>query len=209
MRARSPLAIAFAVLALVVLAGPAHAADDPHGGGGGSLLVPNFYVAGATIAVFVLLLIVLSKTAWKPILAGLRAREQGIRDQIEGAEKANAAAKALLADYEARLAHVNDEARAILEEGRKDANLLKAKIETDAKAEAQRERERAVRDIELARQQALKDIYDQVATLSTDIAGKILQQRLDPASHRRLVDDAVASYERSRKAPGSGGGSRA
>ncbi len=149
-----------------------------------------------------LLLVILTKTAWKPILTGLQAREKGIRDQIEGAEKANAEAKALLADYQTKVAKANEEARAIVEEGRRDAEALKAKLEGDARAEAQKERDRAVRDIELARQQALKDIYDEVATLSTDVASRILQQRLDPQSHRKLVDDAVASYERSRKAPG-------
>lgn len=190
------------LLAAVVLAAPAFAAEEGHGGGGGGLLSVDWFVAVATIVVFGLLLVVLSKTAWKPILSGLKAREDGIRAQIEGAEKANAEAKALLVDYQGRLTKATEEARAIVDEGRRDAEALKARIEGDAKAEAARERDRALRDIELARAQALKDIYDEVATLSTDVAGRILGERLDAKSHRRLVDDAVSAYERTRKAPG-------
>jgi F-type H+-transporting ATPase subunit b len=203
---RSLVLASVALLVLAVLCAPVGLAGDEHEAAAGhekpGLLDVNVVVSAATVAVFVLLLLVLTKTAWKPILAGLQAREKTIRDQLEGAEKAHAEAKALLADHQARIAQANSEARAIVEEGRRDADALKAKIEGDAKAEAQRERDRALRDIELARQQALKDIYDQVASISTDIAGRIVQQKLDPAGHRRLVDDAVASYERSRKAPG-------
>jgi F-type H+-transporting ATPase subunit b len=201
---RTSLLCSAVLLVLAICCAPVGLAADPQGEAHAKpgLLDVNVVVSAATVAVFVLLLVVLTKTAWKPILNGLQAREKGIRDQLEGAEKANADARALLADYQNRVAKANDEARAIVEEGRRDAEALKAKLEGDARAEAQKERDRALRDIELARQQALKDIYDEVATLSTDVAGRILQQRLDPQSHRKLVDDAVASYERSRKAPG-------
>lgn len=202
---RSSLLCSLVLLVLALCCAPVGLAADEHGDAGHAkpgLLDVNVVVSAATVAVFVLLLVVLTKTAWKPILNGLQAREKGIRDQLEGAEKANAEAKALLADYQVKVARANDEARAIVEEGRRDAEALKARLEGDARAEAQKERDRAVRDIELARQQALKEIYDEVATLSTDVASRILQQRLDPQSHRKLVDDAVASYERSRKAPG-------
>ena len=180
----------------------AHAAGG-HAEGGGNLLNVDLTVALATIVVFVLLVVILWKTAWKPILTGLQAREKGIRDAIEGAEKANADAKALLAEYQAKVAAATDEARKIVEEGRRDAEALKAKIQGEAVAEAGRERDRALRDIEIARQGALKDIYDQVAVVATDVAGRILQQRLDPAGHRRLVDDAVTAYEGSRRSPGA------
>jgi len=188
----------------LVCAAPSFAADPAHADTKAKpeLLKADWFVAGATVAAFVLLLVVLTKTAWKPILDGLQAREKGIRDQIEGAEKANADAKALLADYQAKVTKANDDARAIVEEGRRDAEALKAKLEGDARTEAQKERDRAVRDIDLARQQALKEIYDEVATLSTDVASRILQQHPEAGAHRKLVDDAVASYERSRKAPG-------
>ena len=211
------VAIALTLVASILLASPLLAGDHPdepgapaaaasgeaHGSGGNDILNLELPVAIATIVVFVLLLLILTKTAWKPILSGLQAREKGIRDAIEGAEKANADAKSMLSEYQSKLATATDEARKIVEEGRKDAEALKSKIHADAQAEAGRERDRALRDIEIARQGALKDIYDQVAVVATDVAGKILQQRLDPAGHRRLVDESVTAYESSRKSPGS------
>jgi len=202
-----PVLSVLLVLSLA-LAAPAFAEEAPkgggdHGGGGASFLIPDVAVAIATILVFVLLLVVLKKAAWGPILSGLQAREQGIRDAIEGAEKANADAKAMLAEYTQKVGKAADEARSIVEEGRRDAELLKARIVAEGTAEAGRERERALRDIEIARQGALKDVYDQVAVVATEVAGRILGERLDPAGHRRLVDEAVGAYERSRKAPGA------
>lgn len=209
MQSRLVRTLVFALLVLPFVAlpsyageGDAHGAAAAHEDAGSKLIVPEVVVAVATIVVFVLLLVILSKTAWKPILAGLQAREKGIRDAIEGAEKANADAKSMLAEYQAKLASAAEEARKIVEEGRRDGEALKSKLHADAQAEAGRERDRALRDIEIARQGALKDIYDQVAVVATEVAGKIIGQRLDAAGHRRLVDDAVSSYERSRKSPG-------
>jgi F-type H+-transporting ATPase subunit b len=186
----------------VALAAPCLAAEG-HGEEQPSLIKPDVVVAAATIATFVLLLVILGKTAWKPILAGLKAREQGIQDQIQGAEKANADAKALLADYEKRLALAAEEARAIVEEGRKDAQAVRGKIEAEARAAAIEERERAVRDIELARQKALKDVYDEVARVATEVAGKIIQREIKPDEHRKLVEQGLAQLE-SRRPPGGG-----
>jgi len=209
------VALALSVLALACATALPSFAEEPaaeagaHAGGhaaegGSDLLNLDLPVAVSTVVVFVLLVVILSKTAWKPILTGLQAREKGIRDAIEGAEKANADAKALLASYQARVDSADEEARKIVEEGRRDAEALKAKINAEAVTEAGRERDRALRDIEIARQGALKDIYDQVSVVATDVAGRILQQRLDPAGHRRLVDEAVTAYEGSRKAPRKG-----
>lgn len=190
---------------LAVTASPALAEEPEHGAAAhdSNPLNVDVVVALGTLVVFFVLVVVLGKTAWKPILASLRAREDGIRGQIEEANRANAEAKALLSEHQKRVAAAADEARAIVEEGRKDAEALRSKIHADAQADAAAERERAVRDIGLAKDQALKEIYEQVAGLATDVAGRILQQKLDPAAHRKLVDEAVAAYESSRKKPGA------
>src|SRR5262245_61636447 len=112
------------VLALlaVAVAPPCLAAEsEGHAKEAANPVAPDLVVAIATIVVFAFLLLVLTKTAWKPILSGLKAREEGIRTQIEGAEKANAEAKALLEDHRKKVAAATEEARAIVEEGRKDA----------------------------------------------------------------------------------------
>jgi F-type H+-transporting ATPase subunit b len=200
----------FLVPALVVvalLAVPAFAEDPAHGAAPAAHdknpLNVDVVVAIGTLVVFFALVIILGKAAWKPILASLKAREDAIRAQIEGAERANQEAKALLAEHQKQMAAAADEARAIVEEGRKDAESLRAKIHAEAQADAAGERDRAVRDIGLAKDQAMKELYEHVAGLATDVAGRIIQQKLDPAAHKKLVDDAVTSYESSRKKPGT------
>jgi F-type H+-transporting ATPase subunit b len=191
-----------ALLCAVALASPCLAADG-HSEEQPSLLSVNVIVSVVTIVTFLLLLVILAKTAWKPILAGLQAREKGIRDQIEGAEKANAEAKTLLSEYERRLAHATDEARSIVEEGRRDAQAVRGKIEAEARVAATEERDRAVRDIDLARQKALKDIYDQVAKVATDVAGQIIQREVRPEDHKKLVEQGLSQLE-SRRPPTGG-----
>jgi len=196
---------AVVVLVLLVLAaGPALASEAP-AGEKPNLLSPDLVVAVATIVVFLLLVVVLGKTAWGPILKSLKAREDAIRASVEGAERANAEAARLRTELEARMQQAAEEARKIVEEGRKDAESLRAKIEADAAGEAEQRRQRALRDIELARDAALKELHERVAVVATDIAGRILEERLDPAKHKRLVDDAVASYEKARGQAARGG----
>ena len=198
MAARRLLLLAVALVGCAAGAPPALAAEA-----GGDLLHLDWPVLVATIVVFVLLLVVLSKTAWGPILRGLKAREDAIRASVEAAERANAEAARMRAELESKMHVAADEARHILEEGRKDAEALRAKIAADAAAEAEEGRQRALRDIDLARDAALKELHERVAIVATDVAGKILEERLDPTKHRRLVDEAVSSYERSRRgAPG-------
>jgi F-type H+-transporting ATPase subunit b len=201
MRPVAALLLAFAVVLLA--AGPALAAEAE--GGKPNLIAPDVVVAVATIVVFLLLLVILTKTAWKPILRGLAAREAAIRASVEGAEKATAEARRLQGELDARLRQAAEEARHIVEEGRKDAEALKGRFEAEAATEAEGRRQRALKDIELARDAALKELHERVAFLATEVAGKIVEERLDPARHRKLVDDAVASYERSR---GRAGGAR-
>ncbi len=191
-----------AVAASVAFAGAALAEEAEHGGEN-TLMKVDVPVAVATIVTFLLLLVILAKFAWKPILAGLKAREEGIREAIDGAERANAEAKRVLAEYQEKLTAATAEAKAIVEEGRKDAEMLRSRIEADAKTAAQEERARTAKDIDLAKDAALKEIYERVADLSTEVASKILQQRLDPQQHRRLVDETIASFEGSRKRPGA------
>jgi F-type H+-transporting ATPase subunit b len=191
--------------ALACALAPAAAAAEP--GASPNLVAVDFPVLVATIVVFFLVLFVLAKTAWKPILKGLAAREEAIRASVEAAERANEESRRLREDFERRIAHAADEARKIVEEGRKDALALGARIESEAAAEADAGRRRALQDIELARDAALKELHDRVAVLATEVAGKIVEEHLDPAKHRRLVDEAVASYE--RRAAATGGGRRA
>ena len=147
-----------------------------------------------TFVVFLLLMGILAKFAWGPIAAGLEKREHGIAEQIEAAEEANKEAHGLLAQYEKKLAAAQDQVRAMIEQARQDGESNKQAILAEAKAGAEAEKMRAVRDIELATDKALKDLAERSANLAVELAGKIVKAKLSAADHSKLIQDAVAKF---------------
>ncbi|MHC4400420.1 MAG: F0F1 ATP synthase subunit B [Planctomycetota bacterium] len=149
-----------------------------------------------TAVIFLLLLIVLGKFAWGPIARGLEKREQGIADQISQAEKSNTEARELLGEYEKKLAASGQEVQQMLEAARRDADKAGQEIVESAKDEAQAEHRRALDEIDAATAGALEELADQSATLAVELAGKILQAKLDPREHSHLIERAVADFSK-------------
>lgn len=146
-----------------------------------------------TLAVFLLLLVILRKFAWGPIIAGLDKREKKIADDIAAAQQAHEDAQALLASYEAKLASAQDEVRAIIEEARRDAQHTQAEILAKARSEAEAEMQRAKREIATAKDQALKELMETSANLAVELAGKVIRAKITPAEHSRLIAEALAN----------------
>ena len=145
-----------------------------------------------SLVVFLLFVFVLKKFAWGPLSAGLDAREQRIREDIASAESARERAEAMLADHEAKLAGVQEEVKEILAEARRDAEHTKNEIMAAAQGEAEATRDRALGDIERARDMALKDLFDQVSTQVAAATEHVLGRSLDAADQQRLIAEALA-----------------
>lgn len=177
------------------LAGSALAADE----GGANPFAGDVGNAIWTLVIFVLVLVVLGKFAWGPILGALQKREDFIRDSLEQAKHDRDEAAKQLADYEKRLANAKAEASAIVEEGRRDAEVLKGKIEASAKAEADAMVERAKREIGIATDTARKELYDLTARLATGVASRILNEELDAGKHERLIAESIEEIEKARR----------
>ena len=177
-------------------AGGDHAGDHA-GDGHAAAINPLAFdpdLALFTLLIFLLLLAVLWKFAWGPIAAGLDKREQGIADQIAAAQAANEQAKLLLGQYEQKLAAAAGEVRAILDEARRDAEHTQQEILAKARADARLERDRAIREIEIATDSALKELAERSTNMAVDLAGRIVQAQLKPADHTRLIDEAMAKF---------------
>ncbi len=159
------------------------------------LLSHDVVMAGLTIAVFVVLLIVLRATAWKPILTALKGRENAIRDSIEAAGKAKAEAERTTLELEARIAEAQKQAAAQITQAKTDAVKVADGIKKQAEVESTQLKDRAVRDIEAAKQQALAEINTHAAELGTAIARKILQRQVTVDDQNRLVDDTLAQLK--------------
>lgn len=176
-----------------------HAHEDHHVhiGAEGANTDPSEFrqdLAIYTFIVFLLLLAILAKFAWKPISAGLDQREQRIADDIAAAQRANDEAKLLLAQYDQKLAAAQDEVRAILDEARRDAEHTQQEMMKKAAADAEATLNRARREIDTARDQALKELADHSARLAVDLASRILRAELNGESHTRLIEEAVSQF---------------
>ncbi|MFL6260670.1 MAG: F0F1 ATP synthase subunit B [Thermoanaerobaculia bacterium] len=171
-------------LALPVLAAEGEKAEP-------SLLAGDVGNVIWTVLIFVLVLVVLGKFAWGPILSTLQARESFIHEALAKAKADRDAAEERLKQYEERLAGARAEATAIVEEGRRDAEVVKRKIEAAAKAEADKMIDRARREIQIATDTATRELYDLSARLATDMAARVIGRELSAQDHERLIAEAI------------------
>jgi F-type H+-transporting ATPase subunit b len=161
-------------------------------GGEDNLFAGDLGNAIWTAVIFVVLLLVLRRFAWGPLLGALQQREQFIRDSLEQAKADREAAEAQLKEYTAKLKEARTEASAIVEEGRRDAEALRQRIEAEARSEADKAIDRARREIDLARRTAVKEIYDVAGRLATQAAAKIVGRELNAQDHQRLIEESIA-----------------
>ncbi|HEY1064569.1 MAG TPA: F0F1 ATP synthase subunit B [Pirellulales bacterium] len=145
-----------------------------------------------SLVTFLLLLLVLWKYAWTPISQALDAREHRISDRITKADELEAVAAAKLAEYDRKLFVANDEIKAIIEEARRDGEDVKKAKVAEAEAEIATSKERALREIEMAKGQALKDLAEKSADLAVNLAGRVVKTQLSRADHDRLIADALS-----------------
>lgn len=156
------------------------------------LLTPGVGLIFWQTVVFVLLLIILSKLAWKPIVNSLKEREMSIQEALDTAEKARHEMSQLKADNEKLLAEAREERDRIMREAREVASKMREDAQEDARKAADKIVEDARAAINIEKQAALKDVKIQVAAFSLEIAEKLMRKNLaDDKSQRELVESYV------------------
>ncbi|HZV05925.1 MAG TPA: F0F1 ATP synthase subunit B [Gemmataceae bacterium] len=145
-----------------------------------------------TVLVFVILLFVLSKYAWKPMMQGLEHRERAIHAALLEAQQAREEASRLRGQLEEQMRKANDQARQILDEARRAAERTTAEMTAEAHKKIQGEHERLQREMNLAYEQARRDLQSQAAQLATLVAGKVIRRQMNHDDHRQLVEEALA-----------------
>ena len=142
------------------------------------LLNPGLGIIFYSLIAFVIVLVILRKAAWKPILKTLKDRETGIADALAAAEKAKSELYSLKSENEALLAKAIDERAAMLKEAKENADRLVA----DAKAEGQKVKDQLVSDAQVAitsqKNAALAEVKNQVGSIALEIAEKVLRREL-------------------------------
>lgn len=149
-----------------------------------------------TLVIFLLVVFVLGKWAWGPILSALQRREEFIRDALATAKHEREEAEARLREYEERLAQARAEATAIVEEGRRDGEAVRRRIEEEAREETDRMIARAKREIAIATETAVKELYEHSARVGVEIAGRVLRRELGPEDQERLIAESLRELGR-------------
>ena len=148
-----------------------------------------------TILTFLVLLALLTKYAWKPLLAALQARQDRIRESLEGARAASDEMERVRRESAEIMRQARIEADAIISSSRTDGERVREEIKQKARAEAASILVAAERRIELEASRAREQVRRDAADLSIMIASRILRRNLSPEDNRVLIDEVIGSLE--------------
>jgi len=158
------------------------------------LVTPEIGLIFWTTIVFLLLLIVLKKYAWKPILAAVDERNKSIEDALKAADKAKKEMLALNTDNERILTEAKKERDSLLKEGREIKDNIIAEAKDKAKIESDKILITTKEQINNEKMKAITELKNQVAEMSIDIAEKILKSELsDKNKQKELIAEALKS----------------
>jgi F-type H+-transporting ATPase subunit b len=149
-----------------------------------------------TILTFLVLAALLAKFAWRPLLAALDARQKTIDSALENAQQAKVALERVQQDTAKVLAEARVEAGAILSRTRADAERLREELRQKAITEAAAVTKNAEQQIQYETARAVRQIRDEAANLSVDIATKLLRREVKLADNATLIQDAIKQLER-------------
>lgn len=176
---------------------------------GASLFGINLGLSFWTVVVFLILLFLLSRFAWGPILDQVNQREARIQDALDEAAARQAEAQRLLDEHKRQLADARRQAQEIMAEGRTAGEKVRREIEEKAREEGQGLLERARREIDREKEAALAELRRESVELAMAAAGRLMHERLDQERDRELVmsylDDLTGT---SRAASGNGSGAQ-
>jgi F-type H+-transporting ATPase subunit b len=160
------------------------------------LLIPEFGTIIWTLIVFSIVVLILGKYAWKPMLKALKQRDLTIAESLQAAEKAKREVGQLQLESEKLMAQAKIERDKMLQEARE----LKESLMKDAREQANKEGLKMIEDarqaIKTERTAAIQDIKNQVSELSVAISEKILMHELsDPAKQKEIIDKSLVDVK--------------
>ena len=184
--------LAMAILSAMVLLAPRIALGAEGGGEPEpSLFGGSVWTAIWSLAIFFILLAVLGKYAWKPVVRMLQEREEKISATLAESEKGRQEAMTLLEQYRRQLAESAAEAAKLMQKTQTEAEKVKQEIVTQARTEAEDARKRAVEQIEASKNEAIASLFGEAGNIGARIAGQILQREIKPEDHRVLIEQTV------------------
>ncbi len=149
-------------------------------------------LAAFTLIVFLVLVIVLGKFAWAPILNGLKARENSMEGKMKKAEEMYEQANAKLAEYTRQLSEAQQEIKQMRDETIQAADEKAKQIVAAAEKSASATLDRATREIDAAKGAAINELAQASVNMAVDLAGEITRKELKPEDHANLIQDSIS-----------------
>lgn len=155
----------------------------------------------AELIAFLLMLAVLARWVYPPIIRAAEARQKQIAEQLAAAERARKEAEERLQEAEAEIQRAREQAGQIIERANRAAERIQQEAQEKAREEAKRIVDAASRDIETERQRAVHAIRQQLADIVGVAVGKIVAESLDGERHRKLIEAAIEQVKKEPSAP--------
>ncbi|MCA0971021.1 F0F1 ATP synthase subunit B [Halobacillus litoralis] len=143
------------------------------------------------LAFFIILLALLAKFAWGPLMNMMKEREDYVANEINTAEKSREEAQKMQREASEELKKTRQDAQSIIEDARKTAGQQERDIIESARAEADRIKESARQEIEQERDKAVQTLKDQVASMSVMIASKVIEKELSEQDQEKLINEYI------------------
>lgn len=148
---------------------------------------------------FGILLVVLWRFAWKPLLKGLTSRQEYIEKQITDAEKTRADARKVLDEYGAKLADAERQGRVIISDRIKDAEKQAKDVQQKSQSELEQMKRRAEADLHREKIEAEEDLWTQAGDIILRLGTEVFGKNLSDADNQKLISEAIARLKESSK----------
>lgn len=143
------------------------------------------------LVMFIILMVLLKKFAWGPLMGIMKQREEHVSNEITAAENSRQEAKKLLEEQRSLLKEARTEAQTLIEGARKQGDVQREEIIATARVEAERIKESAKLEIDQQKEKAVAAIREQVASLSVLIASKVIEKELSAADQEKLINEYI------------------
>jgi F-type H+-transporting ATPase subunit b len=183
------LFVAKAVVATVAVAQEPAAPAHP----GSTLVALQANLMFWTFAIFLILFFILRRFAFGPITAAVEAREKALEAAIDAAKADREAAAKLLAEHQAQIDAARGEAQKLIADGRSVAEKMRGDLLEQTRREQQEMLERARREIESEKERAIAELRKEAVDLALAGASKVIEQNLESAKNRQLVESYLSS----------------
>lgn len=162
------------------------------------LFETNFGLMLWTVVTFVLLLAVLAKFGWKPLIESIQAREEYLREERRAAEAARAEALRIQKELETRLAEIDAKSRAALAQAASEGEALRAQMKSAAEADAKKVRDKTMAELNEEKRRLVAELRGEVASLSVMAAEKLVRQSINEQVKHSVMDSFFKDMEKQK-----------